>query len=185
MKVLFIADTHGCIRLKEYGFAECIKQEYDCCIILGDVYRSDIECIIEEIRGRIPIYGIHGNHDEKTLFHDYDIYDIEKCTFDKKNLTFTALGGCHQYNKNKPFQYSHLKSLLLFNKLKKSDILLTHDSAWHMHKESYHPGLLGISWYIVKNRPKFHVYGHHHVNKEKITHRIKYICVYGCKIIEF
>lgn len=62
IKMVVIADTHGC--LKEDEFAEFMKAHEDCdvCLLLGDHSVGDVDNILKYVDSE-KIYALLGNHD--------------------------------------------------------------------------------------------------------------------------
>ena len=78
LKILFITDIHNCLAYTEkyLNYLKSIKQEdYDICILLGDLSGADID----EIKKIIPnekIFGVVGNHDSKDFLEKNEINNI-------------------------------------------------------------------------------------------------------------
>ena len=68
------------------------------------------------------------------------------------------------------------------NALASSDILITHDATFK--NNSYRVGLIGIDYYLVKNKVNYHFHGHLHNSYENIyPNGTKEVCVYKYRII--
>ena len=88
LNILFIADTHNCLR-NDNETLKYIKahNNYDCCILLGDHSASDLE----EILNIVPfnkIYGVLGNHDS---------WDNKAFTEDRHNPAHDGLKRITEY----------------------------------------------------------------------------------------
>jgi len=198
MKILVIADTHY-----SYTIEELKKYtDFDFCISLGDVERVVLLYFADYCKNNnIPMYAIPGNHDTWNYLQDIEYIRDAHCKLFKLNdyLCF-GFGGSYKYKDYDIPLYSDQESLDIMKKAPKCDILFTHDSIKvkniffnnklktflykHFYQIVNHPGLLGINYYINKNKPKFHFHGHHHVNIEYKYHKTTCTCIYGLKIIE-
>lgn len=187
LKLLFITDTHNCLRNDNEALNYIKKQsDYDYCILLGDHSASDLE----EILNIIPlnkICGVLGNHDSWGKYDNYGINNINGKIIDIKGIRIAGIGGSFKYkNINEYVLYTHEESTLIANSIAEADILITHDKAFTEDNHNpAHDGLKGITEYIYKNHIALHIHGHLHEEKEEILENgSKSICLYMTKLLE-
>lgn len=187
LKLLFIADTHNCLKDGNEILKYIQEQkDYDYCILLGDHSESDIEEILKVIPLN-KICGILGNHDSWNKYDIYGITNISGKVIDIKGIRIAGISGGHKYkNSNEYVLYTHEESIQIANNIEKADILITHDKPFIQdNHNSAHDGLKGITEYIYKNHIALHIHGHLHENKEEILRNgTKSICLYMAKLLE-
>jgi Icc-related predicted phosphoesterase len=187
LKLLFIADTHNCLKDGNEILKYIQEQkDYDYCILLGDHSASDIEEILKVIPLN-KICGILGNHDSWNKYDIYGITNISGKVIDIKGIRIAGISGGHKYkNSNEYVLYTHEESIQIANNIEKADILITHDKPFIQdNHNSAHDGLKGITEYIYKNHIALHIHGHLHENKEEILRNgTKSICLYMAKLLE-
>ena len=167
LKLLFIADTHNCLKDGNEILKYIQEQkDYDYCILLGDHSASDIEEILKVIPLN-KICGILGNHDSWNKYDIYGITNISGKVIDIKGIRIAGISGGHKYkNSNEYVLYTHEESIQIANNIEKADILITHDKPFIQdNHNSAHDGLKGITEYIYKNHIALHIHGHLHENK--------------------
>jgi Icc-related predicted phosphoesterase len=80
---------------------------------------------------------------------------------------------------------SQEESSAIAKDLKKSKLLISHDSPYQIHStEKNKEGLIGITEYIKEKKPELHLYGHHHIFKEYMIDDTLCICNYRLGIID-
>ena len=167
LKLLFIADTHNCLKDGNEILKYIQEQkDYDYCILLGDHSASDIEEILKVIPLN-KICGILGNHDSWNKYDIYGITNISGKVINIKGIRIAGISGGHKYkNSNEYVLYTHEESIQIANNIEKADILITHDKPFIQdNHNSAHDGLKGITEYIYKNHIALHIHGHLHENK--------------------
>jgi len=138
------------------------------------------DTIVKELLKRYP------NHDSFSIYSDFGIRDIAGNVFEYKGACFAGLDGSFRY-KNEPFpSHTQYESLQLACNLPEADVLLTHDVMLdNFEHEPAHSGLIGISYYIYKKAPIYHLHGHIHKSYEKqYDNGTKEKSVYLCEYIE-
>ena len=187
LKLLFIADTHNCLKDGNEILKYIQEQkDYDYCILLGDHSASDIEEILKVIPLN-KICGILGNHDSWNKYDIYGITNISGKVINIKGIRIAGISGGHKYkNSNEYVLYTHEESIQIANNIEKADILITHYKPFIQdNHNSAHDGLKGITEYIYKNHIALHIHGHLHENKEEILRNgTKSICLYMAKLLE-
>ena len=117
LRLLFITDTHNCLRNNNEVLNYIKKQnDYDYCILLGDHSSSDIE----EILNIIPlnkICGVLGNHDSWEKYNNYGINNINGKIINIKGIRIAGIGGSFKYkNINEYALYTHEESVQILHK---------------------------------------------------------------------
>lgn len=192
LKLLFIADTHNCLKDGNETLKFIQEQKYyDYCILLGDHSGSDIE----EILKVVPIdkiCGVLGNHDSWDLYKQYGIKNIDGKIYNLGNVRIAGIGGsCKYKNTSEYVQYTQEQSIAIADTLSgdihhKPQILISHDKAFTEDNNNVtHDGLKGITKYIYENHIGLHIHGHIHEESEQILKNgTRSVCVYMAKIIE-
>ena len=187
LKILFIADTHNCLKNDNENLKYIkMQKDYDCCILLGDHSANDLE----EILNIIPvnkIYGVLGNHDSWDKYNIYGIYDIGGKVVEINGMKLAGISGAFKYKDSKDDAlYTHEESIEIANKIKSADILITHDKAFTEDRHNpAHDGLKGITKYLYENHIPLHIHGHLHEESEEILKNgTKSICLYMAKCME-
>ena len=185
MKLLVIADTHGGVA--EEDFAELIKENpsYDLCVMLGDHTSDDIEKILRYVP-KDKIVGVLGNHDSFDLYEKYGIKDINGKVIDVNGIRIAGIQGSFRYKDEEAPLFTQKESIDFVMDMPEADILISHERAFNKdYTNIAHAGLAGILYYIYKSRIAVHIFGHYHMNKEKMLENgTKEICSYMYKILE-
>ena len=195
MKFLIFSDLH---KFNKENLNK-IKEDFDLIITLGDIYPSTLKEIILFFPEK-QIFGILGNHDGIDMFTSvnkrletekhYNLYNgdgiinINLKEFKINNICFTGIEGCNKYKTFIP-GYTQKESLNL--DIPFSNILFSHDTGYkYMTQDDLaHKGLKGISRYIKRKKPKYHIFGHYHKNTAFTIKKTKCFCVYGCSIFDY
>ena len=197
MKLLCCADFHNSFNLT--GFEAKAKScAPDVIVTLGDISVQDLRVIKKtaDTLG-IPVIGICGNHDEVDALAKVGIEDLHGRSKTINGVSFAGIGGSLRYKPSDNMFLSQRESIDVAKKLPKADVLITHDKAytgwsytgWFVdtraqYAKDPHAGLVGITKYICKNKPKYHLYGHLHHRMAEETHGTTSRCVYGIQLIE-
>lgn len=159
IKILAISDLHW------YRDEELLKiknLDYDICVLLGDIPVNAIRLIKEYVYNK-PILAVAGNHDDWNTPELGGAENIHGRCVERCGYSFAGFSGSSRYKHGDYPMFTQRESLNLGNKLEKADILLSHDSMYHLiGKDKPHSGLLGIDLYNLKNRVKLNICGHHH-----------------------
>ena len=187
LKLIVISDTHGHFAFGRDRLFEFMKSvaEYDLCVLLGDIHVYDLEQIVEIIP-KEKILALRGNHDSYDLYEHVGIREMSGRTVTYNGVTFAAIEGSFRY-KDKEFpSFTQYDSLRRFENMKKADVLLTHDCMFeHSKTDTAHAGLIGITRYIYKNAPVWHIHGHIHQSYQKTyDNGTTEKCVYLCEYLE-
>lgn len=198
MKFLIFADLHQF----DAEDIKKIKEDFDVIIFLGDIDAVAIRHILNKFPNK-PAYAVLGNHDNENIFNSVNnLLMVEKAIFKEPflyplvnmnlntialdDLTFVGLQGSVKY-KDKCIGYTQEEAASLI--IPPADILFSHDSGYHfIPYENYdmaHEGLLAISEYIEKKKPRYHIFGHHHKDMTINIGDTTCFCVYGCSIFNY
>lgn len=192
MKLLCCADFHNSVELTGFG-AKVKKDAPDVVVTLGDISVQDLQIIkhTADVLG-IPVIGVCGNHDEVDALVKVGIDDLHGRNKTIKGVSFAGIGGSLRYKPSDNMFLTQRESIDIAKKLPKADVLITHDkpyTGWYVDTKSQyakdpHTGLVGITKYIRKNRPEFHLYGHLHQRMAEKKHGTTSICIYGIQLID-
>lgn len=171
--VLTIADCHGTLMQHEIGEAYVKAKVPDLfeppwvVFLLGDNSYEDIETVLSYIPERIPIFGVLGNHDTKTLYDDFNrITSLDKMVIDWNGFDFGGLSGSVKYKDDDYYALiSNEDSIKAMNELSPCDVLVTHDRPRFIEKQNediIHSGLTGIGNFIKQRKTKIVLHGHLH-----------------------
>ena len=192
MRLLCCADFHNSFNLT--GFEAKAKScAPDVIVTLGDISVQDLRVIKKtaDTLG-IPVIGICGNHDEADALVKVGIEDLHGRSKTINGVSFAGIGGSLRYKPSGNMFLSQRESIDVAKKLPKADVLITHDkpyTGWFadtraQYAKDPHAGLVGITKYIRKNKPKYHLYGHLHHRMTEETQRTTSMCVYGIQLVE-
>lgn len=188
LKILFITDTHNCLAYtdKYINYLKSLNQEdYDICLILGDLSGSDFETI----KAIIPdekLYGIVGNHDSINALEANNIKNINGQVIECKGVKIAAIMGSNRYKSGAYGMITQEECSDLAKNMNSADILVSHDKAYVFDRnDNVHDGLRGITEYIYKNHIPLHIHGHlHEEMEETLKNGTKSIGVYQIKLME-
>lgn len=149
IRLLAIADLHWYMN-EELSKIKDI--DFDICVLLGDITVSAIQ-LIKKYTDNKPILAIAGNHDEWNTPELGEVDNIHGKYVEYFGYGFTGFSGSARYKNGEYPMFTQYESLKLGNKLKKADILFSHDAGYHLFdKDKHHSGLLGIDFYNLKTK---------------------------------
>lgn len=192
MKLLCCADFHNAFDLTGFG-AKAKGYAPDVIVTLGDISVQDLRVIKRTADALgIPAIGVCGNHDEVDALVKAGIEDLHGRNANIKGVSFAGMGGSLRYKPSDNMFLSQRESIEVAVALPKADVLITHDkpyTGWFVDTKSQfakdpHAGLVGITKYIRKNKPEYHLYGHLHTRMTEEKHDKTSICVYGIQLID-
>lgn len=188
LKILFITDTHNCLSYtnKYVDYLKSISMnDYDICLLLGDLSGLDID-IIKECIPDEKLFGIVGNHDSIDFLEKNKIKNINGKVITCKNVKIAAIMGSNRYKEGTYGMQTQEESLELAEEMETADILISHDKAYIYDKnDNVHDGLKGITYYIYKNHIPLHIHGHLHEEfEEKLKNDSKSISLFQIKLLE-
>lgn len=192
MKLLCCADLHNSFDLTHFE-TQTYDKEPDIIVTLGDISVQDLRIIKRTADNLgIPAIGVCGNHDEVDALVKAGIEDLHGRNANIKGVSFAGMGGSLRYKPNDNMFLSQRESIEVAVALPKADVLITHDkpyTGWFVDTKSQfakdpHAGLVGITKYIRKNKPEYHLYGHLHTRMTEEKNGTTSICVYGIQLID-
>lgn len=156
-----------------------MTDEYDACIIVGDCTYSDIQNI-KYFWGDKPIYGVLGNHDDKNLFIETGIIDLNGKNTEIAGLKVAGIEGCVKYKSHQP-GYTEEEGMEMIKYLEDADILISHALPYgtdKSHKTGVHSGSKFVEKYIYDRRIPLVICGHNHkvFTKEMSNGTLLYEC---------
>lgn len=182
IRLLAIADLHW---YTDEELSAVKDLDFDICVLLGDIPVNAVK-LIKKYSGNKPVIGIAGNHDDWNTPELGGAENIHGKYAEYFGCSFAGFSGSVRYKNGEYPMFTQRASLKFGNNLKKADILLSHDSGYHLFgRDKPHSGLLGIDFYNLKNRVKLNICGHHHMPKVKKRFGTVTICVFRCALITF
>lgn len=182
LKILAIADLHWYTN-KE--LRQIKNLNYDVCVLLGDI-PVDVIKLIKKYVGNKPIIAVAGNHDDWNTPELGEAENIHRQCVERCGYSFAGFSGSARYKYGDYPMFTQRESLNLCKRLKKADILISHDSGYQLFgKDKPHSGLLGIDFYNLKNKVKLNICGHHHTLAVKKRLGTTTVCVFRCALIKF
>ena len=200
LKLLFIADTHGVVDLKD---EELIKNEqYNAIFLLGDHYYNDLSGIIRIVPDNIPVYGILGNHNTASLYTEFNqqnqkmaelygrnthsIIQLDNGVYDLLGIKIAIFAGSSKYKESPDrimFSQDEMKNIM--QQYPHADIVLSHDGpAPSQYRNHAHYGFEAITEYIYKEHIPYCIHGHNHTTyQRKLANNTIDICVYQSQLI--
>lgn len=182
VKILAVADLHSWDKSE----LELIQElEFDCCCLLGDIPQAAIEAIKQLVHK--PIFGVLGNHDDQGVLERCGIYSLDGKETVINGISVAGIGGSHRYKNGDYPMLTQKESIGAAEHCPKADILISHDTAFHIMKrvDKAHCGLKGISEYISRNKPKLNICGHYHENIRRKYKGCEILCVYRCALVSY
>lgn len=183
IKVLFIADTHGCVT---EDVRNAFEKDYDIAIFLGD-HGGELEDMVY-LAGQHPCYGLLGNHDEKDLYNYHrKIKHIGNRVTGIQGIKVAAFDGGPRYSESvRRCQYTQEEVERLALTMHAADICISHSNPYNEASlDMAHRGFKGISTYLEKFSIPLHIYGHMHTASETVLPwKTMSICVFPYAIIE-
>ena len=197
MKFLIFADLHNF----EKKILEEIKEKFDIIVLLGDIKSSSIVSILNKYPNK-PVYGVYGNHDNEYLYEAvnklliveremaqepllYPVNNLNLSLVKVDSVSFAGLQGAIKYNEAS-IGYTQEEALDLI--IPAADILFSHETGYKFIKNEKgicHEGYEAVSKYIKKNKPKYHIFGHHHIDTHFKKHKTMCYGVYGCSLFDY
>ena len=170
MRILAISDEESPYY---WDFYEKGKfDDIDLIISCGDLSPKYLEFLATF--SNVPVLYVHGNHDGK---YENDppggCICIEDTIYVHEGVRILGLGGCMQYRKGAPHQFTEKQMTKRVRKLrfklffkKGFDILVTHAPAYELNDEEYlpHRGFKVFRTLLDKYQPKYFLHGHIHLN---------------------
>ena len=192
MKLLCCADFHNAVDLMNFG-AMVKKDAPDAIVTLGDISIQDLRVIKNTADAlEIPVIGICGNHDEVDALVKVGIEDLHCRSKTIKGVSFAGIGGSLRYKLSGNMFITQRESIEIAAALPRADVLITHDKAysgWFVDTKSQyakdpHAGLVGITQYLLRNKPEYHLYGHLHQRMTEEKHGTTSMCIYGIQLVD-
>ena len=187
LKLIVISDTHGDLAFGDRFkvFMDNIK-EYDLCVILGDIYVYELDKICEIVPAE-KIIALRGNHDNLDVYDKHKIKKISGKVYCVNGVRIAGIEGSNRYkNENAPL-FTHYESLKIACTMPQdADILISHDVVFEESRyDRAHEGMVGLTYYVLKNEIKYHLHGHIHKKyHNRYENGTKEISVYGCEYLE-
>ena len=169
MKILIVSDTES-----RYIWDHFNKERFrdiELVISCGDLKASYLQFLVTMIG--VPVYYIHGNHDERYLNTPPLGCDcIDDAIVEYKGYRIMGLGGSPEY-RGGIFQYTEKQMEKRYKKLYKKikklngiDLLVTHSPAFNLGdgEDFAHIGFKTTRNILDDWKPKYHLHGHQHLN---------------------
>ena len=185
LRMIVIADTHGCLKETEFSEFYSNIKEYDICLLLGDHSIGDINIILKYIdKGKIC--ALLGNHDNNYI-DKFELKNLNGEIIEVNGVKLLGIQGSYKYKPDDFPSFSQKESLEFLSNKDKVDILVSHDAPYGMSERNdvAHQGLFGILYYLFKNKVPYCIHGHLHTPYSKeMTNGTKVKCYYMYNYIE-
>lgn len=182
LRILAFSDMHWYTD-KELNRIQSLN--YDLCVLLGDIPVPAIKLIKRYVDDK-PLLAVAGNHDDWNTPERGGAENIHRRCVTHCGYTFAGISGSARYKQGNYPMHTQRESMKIGKKLEKADILLSHDSMYHLiSRDDAHAGLLGIDLYNLKNRVKLNLCGHHHTPAIGKRWGTTTICVFRCALISY
>lgn len=100
-------------------------------------------------------------------------------------MTLAGIEGSFRYKDGKFPSFTQYESLKSFKDLTEADVLLSHDGMFRGGTDAAHAGLIGITRFVYKYAPLWHIHGHLHKSYRKnYDNGTVEKCVYFCECVE-
>ena len=207
-RVLVFSDLHNCghqtirevVRRKWFDQANYI-------VSLGDNYARDLQEILA-YSGNTKIIGVLGNHDSFGMvdtFPSITFLDNRQAItpYEERNAVWCGLSGSTRYKSGDWCMRTQEEAARLLTEAPPCDIFLSHDSGYGWigdKKDKAHSGFKAVDNYIIKRRPKLHLFGHHHIcaqlyirpgvfrtarrSQGRLPNATHSVCVYGAVLVD-
>ncbi|MFZ5878033.1 MAG: metallophosphoesterase family protein [Chloroflexota bacterium] len=152
----------------------------------GDLPYSYLENIVTLLN--VPLYYVPGNHDPA---HDERLaaaraeggVNLDLKTVSVKGLLLGGFGGCARYRPDGVNQYTQSEAYarafrllprLWWNRLRHGralDVLISHAPPFGIHDDETqaHRGLRALNWLLRVARPRYHLHGHTHFQRQNLS----------------
>lgn len=166
ISLLIVADLHGIFERVE-NRPPVFDNEYDACIILGDCTYDDI-LNVKRFWGDRPIYGVLGNHDDKQLFVETGVINLNEKVTEIAGLKFAGIEGCLKYKPHQP-GYTEKSGAEMIETLGPADILISHSlplgaDERYTSKNNIHSGSKFVAKYVCDKGVPVVICGHNHTH---------------------
>ena len=184
IRLLVIADLHVCFIDDMYDLLKAMeKYEYDCVLLLGDIFVDDVKQIVSQTDK--PCYYVLGNHDY--VGQNNDIKGLIDLDGEIATVNGVRIGGFSGGTRYKPGNFcmrTEDEAQDILSGLDAVDIFVSHDSPYHlMSTNTSHGGFQAITDYLKRVKPAVHIFGHHHWREDMVVNDIREICIYKAAIV--
>ena len=155
----------------------------DIILSCGDVSYATL-CELLKIKGNIPTFGVHGNHDEYEFPEGIENLHLKQVEY--KGLKLGGFEGSWRYKPDGTYLYTDEEVLRLMGSFPYVDIFLAHTNPKGIHDKKDSRvgyGFVAFREYIERVQQKIFLHGHVHENLETNLGKTKIISVYGQRII--
>ena len=134
----------------------------DAVFCLGDLDRAWIESLGDL---KLPLLGVHGNHDPEHVLRDLAIEDLHlRRTQLGGGITVAGFEGCVRYRRG-AHQYTQREARRLVRHLPAADVLISHCPPAGINDDpddAAHLGFEALRDWVDRHRPRHLLHGHTH-----------------------
>ncbi|MDO5399180.1 MAG: metallophosphoesterase [bacterium] len=182
LRILVLSDLH-------FWYEDELKlisgYKFDVVVLCGDIPIKAIR-LIKQLVGDKPVLGIAGNHDEWNTPELGGTENIHGIIKEVNGYRIAGFSGSVRYKNGDYPMFTQEEASHILRNLPKADILISHDGMYKLFgRDAVHRGFKGITRYLMKNRTKLNICGHHHRTEIKRKWGITSICVYRCALITY
>lgn len=172
MNVLVIADD-------ELVKGQVPESPADILIACGDLSDDAILEVARQCACR-TILAVKGNHDSGGKFPE-PIVDLHLRTVEIGGVSFGGFGGSWKYKARGHHLFEQDEVEVALASFPRVDVFVSHNSPRLVHdrEDGIHIGFVALSNYIARNRPRYLLHGHQHINEETAIEATQVVGTYG------
>ena len=179
MTCLILADD-------EFSAQQLPTGPVDLVISCGDLSDSFILQVAERCSCQM-IFAVRGNHDTAAPF-PAPIIDLHLCSHEFGGLRFGGFAGCQRYKLRGHHLYEQAEVEHALRGFPTVDVFVAHNSPWGIHDDTRgdeaHQGFQAFGGYIARQRPRFFLHGHQHLNRQSLLDDCEVVGVYGHRLLD-
>jgi len=178
MKILHYSDK------SDSRFLELYRQA-DLLVATGDLSKSDFFGL-EDIKDKIPSFGVYGNHDLGKYFEELGIMNLHRRVIEHAGWKWGGWQGCLKYKEGNVPMFNEAEAADFADSFPYVDILLLHAGPKGMlddPSDELHTGSEQIRRYVLEKKPKYVFCGHQYSDGFLDYEGIKVYRSYGARLI--
>lgn len=174
---MVIADDDGLVGHLDPG-------PIDLLISLGDLWDASIDKAVARYRPS-RTFAVRGNHDTDAPFARH-ITPLHYTVEHFSGLSFGGFNGSWRYKPRGHHLYEQHEVSRMLRSFPRVDIFVAHNSPRGIHErdDDVHQGFDGFLEYVEKQKPRYFLHGHQHLNGLTRLGETQVISVFGESVVE-